>query len=576
MMTSVTPSAWTVLIFSIVCSHLLLPAASLEEDGCLFHDSTPPPITTPLTVSTQCASLPEGGNCTTLTEALGQLDSTPVLYLARGVHRITRHTPISSLQDIFIYGDGKEETRIMCDMGIGLSFFNTTGLTLCGFTIDGCGLTGDPISTIERSLQQSMGLWFRIPESVRYAVVLGECRDVSLVELLVTRTVGMGLLGVNVLGNSTLHGVNFTHNARRGCKDYTIEFPFKTGRAIYNQIGGGAYFLYQDHADDTPTHAHEEVGEGEPDQHQLVVANSEFSRNAECSYSAITHVNFFHFPSFSQDLFTVGAGGGLSMVMSQGVAFNVDVAVRDSVFVENEARYGGGVHVAIFASVDRTQVSFERCRFLSNGASNSSSSSSSNGGGSSSDSASLITGGGGLAIFTDLVGLQNVNESIPVPSHDVIVSINILNTMFERNRASVEGGGLLLYSLSLTPHRVIDILGGGFYTTLVTVRNCSFSRNAAPYGAAAFLQQNTQQGRAGSIRINTTRVSFTRNVATLGGEAEQLTAQSDSNNPVLHSGTQMTTSAVALLNVYMTTYGDTIFSLNRGTALFLQSSLLTT
>lgn len=472
-----------------------------------------------------------------------QLNSTPSLLLGSGTHRLTRYTPVSSLLDIFIIGGGKSVVTVECDVGIGLSFVNVTRLTLCGFTIDGCGLTNESISTIEQQLKQVVMLWFGIPSVVSYGVVLGSCWNVTLSDLLITNTTGMGLLGINVMGDSIIQQVSFTNNVRLSCRSNPPRYPFdEQDKNILKQIGGGAYFLYQD-----------EIANNIQDEnipvYNLVVRNCTFSRNAECSYAAITE----QFPSFGQGPYQVGAGGGLSVFITQQ-NFNVYTLVENSTFTENDARYGAGAHIGVFAGVDLCTVIFRGCRFERNGAKAL---------GVADANEPRSVGGSGVAIFTDMLSPNTKRGSLHIPEHNYSIVVHIVDTHFISNVAGVEGGGLLVYSLFNTPHRVRDLSEPGFYTILLNIENCVFHNNSAQYGVAAYFQQNVHQGAAGSVLLRVSNIVFSHSKAGVDVDL--------SNFMFLQEG-QRITSALALVNMYMILRGEVVCSDNDVTGVLLQST----
>lgn len=499
-----------------------------------------PSITPALNVVAHCPDNQE--NCTVLTDALEQLTSATVVRLGYGTHRITRYVPIHSLQDIFILGSGKSEVTVTCDNGVGLSFVNVSDLTMCGFTIDACGLKKESISVVKQQLEKVISLWFGIPSNIGYAVVLGNCWNIHLSHVLITNTKGMGLLGINVLGNSTLHKVSFTFNIRVNCLSISPRYPFSANNNTYEQIGGGAYFLYQDVLEETEYE--------ENPSFVLAISDSNFSHNAECSYSAITQVNFQWYPLFGQNLYQVGAGGGLSIFMAQKM-FNVHTSVENSTFTENDARYGAGAHVAIFAGVDLSNVTFHGCTFEQNGAVSLA----------RTDAMEpMSTGGAGLAIFTDLISPNNLNEPLPIPKSSVSVIVTITDTNFLSNRAVVEGGGLLVYSLFNAPHRVFGQTEPGFYTLTLTLQNCIFWNNSAQYGAAMYLQQNAHEGFSGSLLLTLSNIAVNESRASMDLDA------------VLLQKVKRITSAVALLNIYVQVRGKVALRDNQVTAMLLQST----
>lgn len=499
-------------------------------------------------VATQC--LDSDNNCSLLTDALQQLNTTPILNLTSGVHRVSRYVPISDLQDVFIIGAGMDEVTVVCDGGLGLSFVNVTGLTMCGFTVAGCGLTGPPVSTFVEKLQEEVFVWFRVPSEVHYAVLLGNCWDVFLYGIHVTNTSGLGLLGINVMGNSTFNNVNFTFNIRPGCIKSPPRYPFKLSREIYDQIGGGAYFLYQDyHSDDMGFVENEEAS-----PHHLTITDSVFSYNAECTYSAITQVNYQGYFALSNDLHMIGAGGGLSIFMAQN-EFNVHAIITQSVFTKNDARYGAGAHVSTFAGLDFGKVVFHKCLFNENGFRVT------NEDGTFTES--MSSGGAGLVIFTDVVSPVNAVQPVTV-SNNISVVVIITETDFTSNVAMVKGGGMLVSALYNSPHRVLGPNLLGFFTIAIYLEKCTFWNNLAHYGAAAHIMQNADRGTSGTLQFHLEDVEFSSNKINV--DMKRLFNQQTQSLKIA--------SALALHNVYCSISGRVVCSDNEATGLLVYSGVV--
>ena len=178
---------------------------------------------------------------------------------------------------------------------------------------------------------------------------------------------------------------------------------------------------------------------------------------------------------------------------------------------------------------------------------------------------SVSMGGSGLAVFTDLLSPNQVTEPVPFPRNDIAVTVEITDTDFVSNVARIEGGGLLVYSLYTTPHRVLDVSQDGFFTIHVNIKNCLFLNNSAQYGVAAFFQQNVHLGVAGSIQLTLSNVVVHKNRA--GKDVDLSTSKF-----LQEMSGQKITSAFALLNMYMVLRGTVTFSDNEVTGVLLQST----
>lgn len=525
----------------LVSIALFLLSLSVEGDG-----KCPPLLSSQgIVVSPQCDDA-VSTNCTVFTDAMEQLNSSSILLLSNGTHNLTRYTPISNLQDITIQGAGKDAVTVTCGDRLGLSFVNVSGLTLCGFTLLGCGLSG-PYANISSQLGGDIELLFMMPLTVHYALILANIWDTSLQDLHVTRTRGMGLLAVNLMGTSTLEQVHFTSNIRQSCIPGPTRYPFELVENVYEQIGGGAYFLYQDYQ------AESVVGQdANISTNQLLIADSYFADNAECSYTAITQVSFRH---FNITRFLVGGGGGLSLFLTQ-TTFKVETLVRDSEFYRNDARVGGGAHVGIFAGTRGAHVTFQRCLFEQNGVAV------------EGDSSKLVAGAG-LAVFIDVVPPHHrVDNGIPLPSMDTDVLVEVNDTDFHSNIARVEGGGVLLYSLFFSLRRTLSPYDPGFFTREIVFQNSTFERNLAPYGAALYALHDAAEGLGGNFLLILHDVTFSES----DSEASSGSSTLERSNFAAMNNTIR--SAVALHKVFLEVQGTVECKDNQLTGLLLRSTFV--
>ena len=497
-----------------------------------------------LQVSTWCS----GGNqdgCVVLTDALKRLNSNEyqVLNLSSGTHRVTDHVPISNLSDVSITGAGEDKVVVTCDEGIGLSFVNITGLILEGLTVNGCGLTGVLVDDFLEGINGTIQLWFIVPRDVRYAVLVGNCWNVTFSSVHVTNTTGLGLLGINVMGESILNQVNFTHNVRPSCIKRPARYPFIPNEDVFDQIGGGAYFLYQDYYYNDSISVYEQLP-----FHSLQITRSNFSYNAECSYAGITQVNFHEFVDIEQ-YYLVGAGGGLSIFLAQST-YNVKATVTNSTFFRNDARYGGGAHIAGFSGDGWNQVYFHGCLFKENGV--------------GTTNISYSEGGAGLAIFLDLFPPSLIGKLVSIPEYNITTLVEVSDTMFISNQAKVEGGGLMVYSLFLSPHRATTLFLPGYYTMEIYFLSCIFLNNSAQYGAAAYIYQNANEGLTGAIYLILADINITESKAHM-----------NLNNFLFQQNNIVrVSSALALINVKTLVGGIVECSDNEVTGLLLSSTVL--
>lgn len=543
----------TVLTLFLLCWHF--PAASSLN----------------LTVSPASDCSPDNGSpglqCVEIDSALDQLESDVSIILEEGTHVIRRPhlSDTRGLSNIAIVGSGVEATFVTCENDIGLTFIGVENLLLSGFTVRGCGLTGDvnlgqPLARLEESLN----LWITVPLSMQVALFVGDCVNVSMTDVHITGTSGLGMLGINLMGTSMLLRVNFTENVRPRCLGKAPTLPSFITPDIFDQVGGGAYFLYMEYnntsseleiMDDDEDEDDDEDDE-KNEEHSLVVIDSNFSHNADCTYTSTIAINFPFYTYDSRGLYSyaVGGGGGVSVVLASS-SFGTSVTFSRVTFTRNDARYGGGAYVATFAGVDSAIVHFHECRFVENGVpSLTDVDSNSDGLG-----VSHCKGGGGLAVFADLVKPEHLNASIPTASPNRFVNLIVSDSHFVRNRAEIQGGAVMAYSLFNTPHANQDISSPTHYSIVWAFTETDFVENLARYGSAAYFKQMVSFGFSGSALLLLQGVDVSRNFH-------------DSSNS---ADPDEEACAVSIKSVTCTVTGrHNAFVENQGSGLRIQSSLV--
>lgn len=443
-------------------------------------------------------SLPElGGNCTELDDALDDLSSGVMIVLDRGVHLIKRphHIDIRGASNIMMIGAGAEETVITCADQNGLSFVGVTNLTLINFTLTDCGLSGSNMLYHVTLLRELLDLWYMIPSTTKVGLFLGHCTNVLVQDVNITRTAGLGFLGINILGKSCIERSGFTSNVRPKCINKRPPIvPSLIDPNDYDQVGGGAFILYAD----VNTSSIETTV-------QLNLSELYFAHNADCTFAATTIMNFPYFTESNHALYeySIGAGGGLSVILSNS-DFPVAVNINKTIFYQNEARYGSGAFIATFAGFQKPlNVTFRECAFTENGllaAYNQK----------GYQTHTQCKGGAGLAIFSDLLKPNHFRHDIPA-SH-VRFIFEMVYTEFVSNEAQVQGGGIFAYSLQNTPQQVSSVNDATkFYLIVWYFQNVTFTSNSAMYGSVGFFDQMTGFSFDGSVLLVLANITGRKN-----------------------------------------------------------------
>lgn len=422
-------------------------------------------------VSPNCTKV-DGLSCIDLDRALQSLLSNTILSLEPGRHVLHTyhgwHT--FSLHDISIIGF-EAGTEISChkENGVGLTFINVTNLFISNVTIDGCGLTGSNLRNATGIIKTFLYVNFLIPDSINIGLFIAHCTNLKMENSLVSNTRGLGLLGVNILGNSTITNVNFTRNIRPKCVEIDFNIPDDRNLFMPVQIGGGAYFLYLDYRID--------YSNSTLDTSIIIISRCNFKYNAECTYTGFRNVDYQYVQSSK---YIIGGGGGLSVYMPQ-ITYAVTAKILDSNFIKNDARYGGGVQIGIFTGFMTSIVQISGCTFDGNGF--------------GIEDKSQVDGGAGIAIFMDLLRYSSETDSPSTINCEKCKQIAIINTNFTRNSAHVQGGGVLAYSFS---KYFRANYGPDDFNAILQFRHCLFQHNSAKYGSGLYVSQRTTQGIDGA------------------------------------------------------------------------------
>ena len=468
----------------------------------------------------------EGDACVSIDDAMSSLTFGSEMILEPGNHLVTQSHDMRDLLDISIRGATQHGVLIACEDGIGFSFTNVSGLIIANLTIDGCGLHGDTLESRMNALNTTIDIWFLIMFESRVALFAGNCQDLMITNVTISNTKGLGMLALNILGNSTLSHVRFVNNTRPTCISGIPTYTFEVSQEILNQTGGGAYFLYHNYLNETKFDGM---------NHTLRISDSYFAYNTDCSFSALTHINY-RYISDDVNRFTIGAGGGLSILYAHS-KYSLTTNVESSTFYRNDARYGGGAYVGTFVdNLYPNSVQFTNCSFVDNGLASVP----------DNDSA-YCQGGGGLAVLTDL--FKPIEEITSVQN----VDIGITGTDFIRNEAEIEGGGLFAFSLVNSPHRSRHYFSSDYFSIKWMLSNCLFRYNLAKLSSAASFSQRIFHSIDGVAVLYLDSVTVSEN-----------RRSRDESNKV--------PSAVSLDDIVTQFFGESIFRDNEITALHVVSS----
>ena len=472
-------------------------------------------------VTSDCSSLNRSSvsaSNTTLSEAMENISCGTELHLLPGCHYVESYTLIQDVTDIKMIGEGdRSQVIITCASGLGIAFFNVSKLLIENVTIEGCGLNASHLLDFQHTLLEMVGLFFLVEDDDMVAVLCGHCSNLEMKYSAVVNTTGLGFLGINVIGNTSLTNMEFSRNALED----GVRFQS-------SQVSGGAIFIYHDYLTEYSfLNPREQI--------VLIVKQSVFANNYY--YGPVTFEELFYQRTGAKHLgiYRVGAGGGLSVVMAQA-NYSVGFTADSCLFRANAAKYGGGVFIATFANVNDSHVNILDCSFKDNGAE----------GGIGGLDLDYGLCGGGMALFLGLVNTITEIPTLPVIEH---ASFIFQRTNFTGNRAFSSAG---LYLLSfLSPAMYAKIL----------LQSCSFWDNIGVLDSAILIE-GLQQSIDKLLPVQFRDVSVRNN--------SLFAYVSNSSNipPAGDSGT------VSIHNAHLTIGGNSSFTDNLGSAIQCTCSIL--
>ena len=142
--------------------------------------------------------------------------SNTELFLLPGNHTLSAFTIMESVANISIVGLGTRETvELTCEEDVGLAFVNVRNLIIHKITITNCGIRNENMVAVSQRAEEYVLLnhTYVLLPSIRRAVFVAECYDLSLEHVRIRNTVGVGLTALNIHGNSYIRNVEFYNNS---------------------------------------------------------------------------------------------------------------------------------------------------------------------------------------------------------------------------------------------------------------------------------------------------------------------------------------------------------------------------
>ena len=470
-------------------------------------------------------------NGTTIDQALGGISSGDYLQIQPGCHCVQKFNLVGNVSDISLIGNGAG-VQITCAPGLGLAFLNVTRLTLEGLTITGCGLNGSNAIALNNAINVLVDLFIQLADDISVAVVIASCTDVTVDHVTITNTTGIGLVGVNVAGQSNFTDNVFSFNKGQQC--FRLSPNVDQSRSY--TVGGGASFIYVDY-----------LNQSTSGPVVLNIDNNTFSYNSYCGLETYVQISYQYFEAFRNLNYTVGSGGGLSLSLAQQ-GYTTNITVQRSSFVNNTATYGSAASIYWYAGLQDTHITFSDCSVIKNGLTQYQLA--------VEGSISDLTQGG-IVFLKDLViplyrpsaGSQNATASgIPNYKTNSPNTLVFLGTKFVSNSGSIGSGVLISSQYSMIPR----------YSDLVVLDSCHFEGNNAIAGSALYIAENKYNGVQVGLLVDIQNCTFVNNKIDQSG-----------------IGSQSVVYAVVQASLMSVTIRNSSFLSNNGTALGGVASLIT-
>ena len=249
--------------------------------------------------------------------------------------------PYNVTSNVTITGNGSDVTMVECNKtGTGFGFINVNNITISGLTLSGCGQLRN--STTINISSNSVMLF-------RAALYFVNVTTVTIDDVVVSNSIGMGVAMYDVTGNVIVRNSTFRNNSvpsheltlYPGGGGFSVEFTYckPSGNYIpsscYNSNERASYLFYNCTFDDNIATTLNEISTFYPSE-TFGLANQQFGR-----------------------------GGGLS-VFFKGHSLQNVINISDCVFDHNYAVWGGGFHSDIVDYSTGNVLTLKNCYFTNN------------------------------------------------------------------------------------------------------------------------------------------------------------------------------------------------------------------
>ena len=277
--------------------------------------------------------------CKTLHTALEAVRDYDTILIHNGNYSHNTNTTLT-YNDFTITGDGSDVTIVECENGSGFGFINVININISGLTLSGCGQLRN--STTVNMSSNSVMLF-------RAALYLENVTNVTIDNVVVSNSIGMGVAMYDVTGNVTVTNSIFRNNS---VPSYEVD--------IYP--GGGGFsveFTYCKLVSNISSSCNTTTNE----EAIYLFDNCTFDHNtASTLYQNNTSYPTQTFGTGNQQF---GRGGGLS-IFFRGHSMQNVINIYNCVFDHNKAVWGGGFHSDIVDYSTGNMLTIKYSNFTNN------------------------------------------------------------------------------------------------------------------------------------------------------------------------------------------------------------------
>ena len=255
------------------------------------------------------------------------LTSNTILKLQPGVHSIGQNIVVRNKTNVSLIGDVQgtaDVVHIACSEHVSISFVNCSDVIVKDIIFEHCG---DILDTSYMNTAIGENYWYQFEYRVlQSALIFVHCTSTTLDNLIITKSPGFGVLGVNMLGNTTVQSISIESSGLPNTcfLSYSVSGP---------SLGGGILLLFQN----TPN--------GSSNVSNFRLSDSRFLS----SCSAFSSINLV--PS-----------SGVSAIFGQNM-YSLNMIIENSTFINNTVNC---LNFIYSTGVSKTKLFINNCIFRDN------------------------------------------------------------------------------------------------------------------------------------------------------------------------------------------------------------------